>query len=71
MDILSYLIGKKAGAGGEASGTVNITSNGEHNVKAYAKAAVAVPNSYTASDEGKVVENGELVVQPSASGVSF
>lgn len=71
MDILSYLIGKKAGGGSEPSGTTNITSNGNHNVKSYATAAVNVPNSYTASDEGKVVENGELVVQPSASGVSF
>lgn len=71
MDILSYLIGKKAGAGSEASGTVNITSNGEHNVKAYAKAAVAVANSYSAEDEGKIVQNGQLVNLPTAQGVSF
>ena len=73
MDILSYALGKKAGGGGggEASGSVNISSNGSHNVKQYATAIVNVPNSYTAEDEGKVVKNGELAVMPTASGVSF
>ena len=67
MDILSYLIGKKAGGGSEPSGTTNITSNGNHNVKAYEIAAVAVPNSYSAGDEGKVVSSGALVSQSSAT----
>lgn len=65
MDITSYLIGKKAGGGGEASGSVNISTNGSHNVKRYATAVVNVPNSYTASDEGKVVSSGALVAQSS------
>lgn len=47
------------------TGTVNITSNGVHSVVGYADADVNVPNSYTASDEGKVVSNGALVSQAS------
>jgi hypothetical protein len=71
MDLLSFMLGKKTAGGGEASGTVNITSNGSHNVKQYATAAVSVPNTYTASDEGKIVQNGQLVTLPSASGEDF
>lgn len=47
------------------SGTKNISSNGTHNVVGYASANVNVPNSYSASDEGKVVSNGALVAQTS------
>lgn len=47
------------------TGTVNITSNGVHSVVGYADADVNVPNSYTASDDGKVVSNGALVSQAS------
>lgn len=39
--------------------------------KAYSPVTVNVPNTYTAADEGKVVDNGQLVEQASASGVSF
>ena len=56
------------GGGGypEPSGTKQITANGNGiNVKDYALADVAVPNSYTLSDEGKVVYNGVLVAQSS------
>lgn len=68
MDILSYLLGKKSGGGGdEPTGTIDITSNGTHNVKAYASADVNVPNSYGVGDEGKVVSNGSLVSQTSAT----
>lgn len=68
MDILSYALGKKSSSGGsEPSGSVNINSNGSHNVKSYATASVNVPNSYTQSDEGKVVSSGALVVQGSQS----
>lgn len=71
MDILSYAIGKKSGSGGDVSGTTNISSNGTHNVASYAYASVDVPNTYTAEDEGKIVQNGQLVVLNDATGVSF
>ena len=49
------------------SGTKNINSNGTHNVVGYASAAVNVPNTYSQSDEGKVVQSGALVSQSSAT----
>ena len=73
MDLLSYVNGKKAGGGGGSapSGSIDISTNGTHDVAAYASAVVDVPNSYNASDEGKVVSNGALVVLASATGVNF
>lgn len=47
------------------TGTKSINSNGTHDVVGYASASVNVPNSYSASDEGKVVSNGSLVAQTS------
>lgn len=47
------------------SGTKSISTNGTHDVIGYASANVAVPNSYSASDEGKVVSSGALVSQTS------
>lgn len=47
------------------TGTKNINTNGTHDVTNYASAQVAVPNSYAAGDEGKVVSNGALVAQGS------
>ena len=50
------------------TGTKPITSNGNgQDVVGYAAVDVAVPNSYGAGDEGKVVDNGTLVSQSSAS----
>lgn len=72
MDILSYLMGKKAGGGGSSpTGTISITANGTYSVSSYATASVSVANTYTDDDEGKIVSGGELVELAIASGVSF
>lgn len=72
MDILSYILGKKAGGGGGEAVLINksISANGTYNASAdsadgYKKVEVAVPNTYAAGDEGKVVSNGALVAQGS------
>lgn len=76
MDILSYLLGKKAGGGG-SSVTVEALTVTENKIytapsgKAFSPITASVPNTYTAEDEGKVVDNGQLVTQPSAQGVDF
>lgn len=49
------------------SGTKSISANGTEDVTNYASVSVSVPNSYSASDEGKVVDNGALVSQTSAT----
>lgn len=51
-------------------GTKSITQNGTYNASSdsadgYSSVTVAVPNSYAAGDEGKVVSNGALVAQGS------
>ena len=46
--------------------TLNVSQNGTTNApsgKAYNKVVANVPNTYGASDEGKVVSNGALVAQ--------
>ena len=50
----------------------NITSNGTYSASAdnadgYSIVRANVPNSYSAGDEGKVVSNGALVAQSSAT----
>lgn len=53
-----------SGGGIVPTGTKTITENGTGiDVAQYALADVAVPNSYAAGDEGKVVSNGALVAQ--------
>lgn len=55
-----------ASGGITPTGTKSITANGTGiDVYSYQYADVAVPNSYSASDEGKVVSNGALVAQTS------
>ena len=55
-----------ASGGITPTGTKQITANGTSiDVYNYQYADVAVPNSYSASDEGKVVSNGALVAQTS------
>lgn len=55
-----------SGGGITPTGTKEITSNGTGiDVASYAYADVAVPNSYSAGDEGKVVSSGTLVSQTS------
>ena len=55
-----------ASGGITPTGTKSITANGTGiDVYNYQYADVAVPNSYSASDEGKVVSNGALVSQTS------
>ncbi len=48
-------------------GTLPINTNGTHDVTQYAAAEVDVPNTYTAEDEGKVVDNGALISQTQKS----
>ena len=53
------------------SGTKSITSNGSsQDVVGYAAVDVAVPNSYSAADEGKVVSSGALVAQTAHADVT-
>lgn len=54
MDILSYLLGKKSGGGGdEPTGAIDISTNGTHNVKSYATANVNVSSEDIPSATGE------------------
>ena len=53
-------------------GTKSISSNGTYTASSdslggYSQVSVSVPNTYSASDEGKVVDNGALVSQTTAT----
>lgn len=53
------------------SGSKSITANGNsQDVVGYASVDVAVPNSYSAGDEGKVVSSGALVAQTAHADVT-
>lgn len=65
---MATAIGQISSGGITPTGTKEITANGTNiDVASYAYADVAVPNSYSQSDEGKVVSNGALVAQSSDS----
>ena len=58
--------------GGSTLITKNISANGTYNASSdsadgYSQVTVAVPNTYTAGDEGKVVSSGALVSQSSTT----
>lgn len=67
--IRNIALAKAIGGGSGPSVTVEaltVTENGTTTApsgKAYSPVNVAVPNSYSAGDEGKVVSNGALVAQ--------
>ena len=64
-DRIMKVVGTASG-GITPTGTKQITANGQGiDVYSYQYADVAVPNSYSAGDEGKVVSNGALVAQTS------
>ena len=72
MDIKSFAMGYTAGEGAATPDLVNLeaTSNGTYNhsgYDGYDEVVVNVANSYTASDEGKVVDRGALVAQTSTT----
>lgn len=66
---------KMIGGGGTPAPTLitkSITVNGEYSASddsadGYSQVSVSVPNTYAAGDEGKVVSNGALVAQTSAT----
>ena len=72
MSYYDILLAKQlSGGGGGGDITVeslSVTANGTYSAptgKAYSPVEANVPNSYTASDEGKVVSSGALVAQTS------
>lgn len=74
MNLYDALLGKQLGGGGGGGSatliTKSITENGSYSASAdnadgYSAVSVDVANTYTASDEGKVVSDGALVAQGS------
>ena len=77
MNNFDVLLGMKLGGGGGSSTLVEktITANGTYNpaddnADGYSSVTANVPNTYTLSDEGKVVDNGALVSQTSRQIIS-
>ena len=63
------------GGGSATLGEKTVNANGVYNASSdsldgYSKVAVSVPNSYSASDEGKVVDSGALVAQTAHADVT-
>jgi len=61
--------------GGGSLGTKSITANGTYNASSdnldgYSQVTVTVPNTYSAGDEGKVVDDGALVSQTAHADVT-
>lgn len=71
IDIQSLMIGRALGGDSPvAVEQLNVTVNGTYTApagKAYTPVVVNVPNTYTAGDEGKVVQSGALVAQSSTT----
>lgn len=65
QDVIGYAAVDVNVPGIVPAGTKQINQNGTHDVAQYASAEVNVPNTYSASDEGKVVQSGALVSQSS------
>lgn len=74
MSFYHALLGRALAGGGGGSEPVliskSISENGiydasDDNANGYSSVSVSVPNTYTQSDEGKVVSNGALVTQGS------
>lgn len=65
QDVIGYAAVDVNVPGIVPAGTKQINQNGTHDVAQYASAEVNVPNTYAASDEGKVVHNGALTAQTS------
>lgn len=64
LDLESYILGKKAGGGGEEpTGTIDITTNGITNVKSYASANVNVQPDLE-SKTVTITENTTTVIEP-------
>lgn len=74
--LLGYGAGKANGGGGEAVLVqAELVANGRYRAvddgaDGYSAVTVSVPNSYAATDEGKVVSNGSLVAQTSGTATS-
>lgn len=67
QDVIGYAAVDVNVPGIVPAGTKQINQNGTHDVAQYASAEVNVPNTYSASDEGKVVHNGALTAQTSGT----